>query len=414
MVLSFGQRLDFVASHRPHDPDSTPSGHNYRLWAEVTGPIRPSTGLILPHTLLDRALANVGKQYDHQDFTEHLLPGQSPLESLAHTINTQVASSLKLAQLSQLEISHEGGRGIRQTSSANHEKVSSPTLQSTRHPLPAAEGAGGLPAVEGRGEGELSSSDVPHRLTHLLSGGFSAAHRAHAPRLTDEENRALFGTSNNPAGHGHNYRVEIESPAPISAQPAPWASLDHLNLSHDVPELAGRNAVTETVAELLARRTPTATRVRVWESPDLFAVYEPISARYQLGRRYHFHSAHSLSVAGVSSAANLRRYGRCALDGSHGHAYTAYAVVEGDLDPLTDTVFNLAELDGAALPLLRSLEDSDLNDSLPEFKGSPATVEQAALAIWRRLEDILGAALVEFSLYDMPYRRAQVKRGSDG
>src|SRR6476469_28967 len=35
--------------------------------------------------------------------------------------------------------------------------------------------------------------------------GFSAAHRLHAPQLSDQENRALYGKCNNPNGHGHNY-----------------------------------------------------------------------------------------------------------------------------------------------------------------------------------------------------------------
>lgn len=37
---------------------------------------------------------------------------------------------------------------------------------------------------------------------------FAASHRLHSPGLSDAENRAVFGKCNNPAGHGHNYRVE--------------------------------------------------------------------------------------------------------------------------------------------------------------------------------------------------------------
>lgn len=37
---------------------------------------------------------------------------------------------------------------------------------------------------------------------------FAAAHRLHAPELTDAENQRIFGKCNNPSGHGHNYRVE--------------------------------------------------------------------------------------------------------------------------------------------------------------------------------------------------------------
>ena len=38
---------------------------------------------------------------------------------------------------------------------------------------------------------------------------FSAAHRLHVAKLSNEDNHQLFGKCNNPAGHGHNYRVEV-------------------------------------------------------------------------------------------------------------------------------------------------------------------------------------------------------------
>ena len=38
---------------------------------------------------------------------------------------------------------------------------------------------------------------------------FSAAHRLHCNDLSDEENREVFGKCNNPAGHGHNYVIEV-------------------------------------------------------------------------------------------------------------------------------------------------------------------------------------------------------------
>lgn len=35
---------------------------------------------------------------------------------------------------------------------------------------------------------------------------FSAAHRLHTPRLSDEENVKLYGKCNHRHGHGHNYK----------------------------------------------------------------------------------------------------------------------------------------------------------------------------------------------------------------
>ena len=41
-----------------------------------------------------------------------------------------------------------------------------------------------------------------------MQRAFSAAHRLHAPRLSESENLALYGKCNNPRGHGHRYLTE--------------------------------------------------------------------------------------------------------------------------------------------------------------------------------------------------------------
>lgn len=46
---------------------------------------------------------------------------------------------------------------------------------------------------------------------------FSASHRLHAPRLSDEENDRIYGKCNNPGGHGHNYGLEVT----VSGDPDP-------------------------------------------------------------------------------------------------------------------------------------------------------------------------------------------------
>jgi|SRR5580704_1461801 6-pyruvoyltetrahydropterin/6-carboxytetrahydropterin synthase len=38
---------------------------------------------------------------------------------------------------------------------------------------------------------------------------FSASHRLHSDRMSDDENQAIYGKCNNPYGHGHNYIVEV-------------------------------------------------------------------------------------------------------------------------------------------------------------------------------------------------------------
>lgn len=46
---------------------------------------------------------------------------------------------------------------------------------------------------------------------------FSASHRLHSVRLTEAENRELYGKCNNPYGHGHNYVVDVSVMGPLDA-----------------------------------------------------------------------------------------------------------------------------------------------------------------------------------------------------
>jgi 6-pyruvoyltetrahydropterin/6-carboxytetrahydropterin synthase len=82
---------------------------------------------------------------------------------------------------------------------------------------------------------------------------FSAAHRYHNPDFSDEKNLELFGACNNPAGHGHNYGLEVT----VAGEPDPATGffmnatdlkrivqerivdvVDHRFLNKDVPHFA--------------------------------------------------------------------------------------------------------------------------------------------------------------------------------
>jgi 6-pyruvoyltetrahydropterin/6-carboxytetrahydropterin synthase len=120
---------------------------------------------------------------------------------------------------------------------------------------------------------------------------FSASHRYHNPDFSPEENRRIFGKCNYPNGHGHNYVLEVT----VGGETDPATGMvldlrelkdvmerevmnrmDHRSLNHEVPELAGRIPTCENVAaviwDLLAPKIQRGklTRVRLWESPDLY------------------------------------------------------------------------------------------------------------------------------------------------
>jgi 6-pyruvoyltetrahydropterin/6-carboxytetrahydropterin synthase len=124
---------------------------------------------------------------------------------------------------------------------------------------------------------------------------FSAAHRLHADQLSDAENRRVFGKCNNPAGHGHNYRVEVVVRAPVDAlghvlaveqldavvDQAVIQPLDHKHLNLDVPQFAGRNPSVENIVQVVFEMLAPAVRalgvsleeVSVWETSKTVCTY---------------------------------------------------------------------------------------------------------------------------------------------
>jgi len=140
-----------------------------------------------------------------------------------------------------------------------------------------------------------------HDMDHVLIRQryeFSAAHRLHTPSLSDEQNREVFGKCNNPAGHGHNYELEIALRTAIDPHGHTPAAehidaivdehaiehLDHKHLNHDVPQFAKLNPSVENIAQViwqmldgrfdsLAPAGGTLEEIRVWETGKTVCAY---------------------------------------------------------------------------------------------------------------------------------------------
>jgi 6-pyruvoyltetrahydropterin/6-carboxytetrahydropterin synthase len=129
---------------------------------------------------------------------------------------------------------------------------------------------------------------------------FSASHRLHAPGLSDAENRRIFGKCNNPAGHGHNYQLEVTVRAPLTDEGnvLPVESLDalvnhvvvekldHKHLDIDVPQFRGINTTVENIARVIFEMLTAEIsslgvdleQVRVWETGKTVCTYRGATA----------------------------------------------------------------------------------------------------------------------------------------
>lgn len=105
------------------------------------------------------------------------------------------------------------------------------------------------------------------RVTRRLH--FSAGHRLHNSELSDEENRKIYGLCNNPAGHGHNYGLEVTLRGELDprtgyvfdlkrlkdvVEEVVLGDVDHANLNVDVSWLEGVIPTAENIAVEIWRR----------------------------------------------------------------------------------------------------------------------------------------------------------------
>ncbi len=118
---------------------------------------------------------------------------------------------------------------------------------------------------------------------------FSASHRLHAPQLSDEQNREIFGKCNNPFGHGHNYVLEVTVRGPVDSATGLVVNAqaldrlvrnqvlvryDHRNLNADVPVFATVPPTTENVTSEIRKDLashwpetfPALERIRIYET----------------------------------------------------------------------------------------------------------------------------------------------------
>jgi len=236
-------------------------GHNYVLDVTVEGEVNPTTGMVVNIKRIDDLLkAVVIRQFDGKSINDEIPFFQahaSSLENLLLYIAGQLAGDGVLPA------------EVRLTTLRLEEM---PTLY-----------------------GELSLSADSTYMTLTRTFEFAASHRLDSPLLTPEQNLELFGKCNNPAGHGHNYILEVT----VSGVPDPNTGMivdledldrlvgelvvdryDHKNLNVDIPEFQRMTTTSEIVAleifnRLKDRLPAKLLRVRLHETArNMFEVSE--------------------------------------------------------------------------------------------------------------------------------------------
>ncbi len=223
---------------------------------------------------------------------------------------------------------------------------------------------------------------------------FLASHRYWLPELSEAENMAKFGLSAKLPGQGHNYVVFISMSGELDEygmvlnlsdvkhiiKREATGQLDFSYLNEVWPEFQETLPTTENIAHVIWQRLAPhlpLVRVQLLEHPQLWADYTGEGKKVALTVRSHFSAAHRL-------APNLsaEKYGKCTR--THGHNYHLEVTVEGEIDPRTGMIVDLAAVNRVVEDyVLELLDHSCLNEDIPYFAESEIvpTTENIALYI---------------------------------
>lgn len=121
-------------------------------------------------------------------------------------------------------------------------------------------------------------------------------------------------------------------------------------------------------------------------------------------RRERFNAAHRLFKPEYSDDMNLQVFGKCSNPNWHGHNYTLFVTVKGEVNPDTGFLVNLKDLSEIINQhVLEKVDHKNINIEVGFMSGKLASTENLAIGIWNQLSEpvaALGAALHSIKLYE--------------
>jgi 6-pyruvoyltetrahydropterin/6-carboxytetrahydropterin synthase len=231
---------------------------------------------------------------------------------------------------------------------------------------------------------------------------FSAGRRLHAPHLSDEENRALFGRDALP--HGHDYILDVFYGGTIDERDGMivnltdlkpviatvLAPLDGAFLDADVPHFQRVRPTAENLVNFVWQQLPKelgeAHLVRITLRESASTRVEKNSQFMRITRSYEFAAAHRLHVPQMSEESNAALYGRCNNLAGHGHNYGLEVTVEGAPDEVSGRIIAPDELDKIVEEeVFDNFDHKHLNIDCPEFQSLVPTSENLARVIFDKM-----------------------------
>jgi 6-pyruvoyltetrahydropterin/6-carboxytetrahydropterin synthase len=404
MLLTVSKRLEFSASRRLFVPEWTESenlsvfgpetkarygsGRNYVAYFIFTGPVDPTTGMLINISeIKERARKVLRAGFDHKFLNEDnpsFRDVPPTAENITRQLYVDVAPLFSDAE-AKLCACH---------------LTESPERSATYYSVGACEA------------------------NYWFE--FSAARKTMSPLLSAEENAQLFGKS--VSIHGHNYRTRLTfreeqfDPEKLSGLVrydaidaclrALRSELDHHYLNEDVIGLKNCPITTESLAGYMYERASgmmPLQRVRLHERDDFFAEAWKGNT-ILLGLQVPFHAAHRLHTAVLSDAENATLYGKCNNSLGHGHRYLTETTIGGEYDARSGTLYDFVAFRNAIEESLEPWRDRHLDLETEDFRDIPSTGENIVRAVWPKIDNRLNQQLVRLRLWETANNRFTLRR----
>ncbi len=123
-----------------------------------------------------------------------------------------------------------------------------------------------------------------------------------------------------------------------------------------------------------------------------------------VARRLHFNAAHRLHNPARSDEWNRSTFGACNNANYHGHNYEIDVLVEGEIDPETGYVLDVAILKAIVQEhVLDLLDHRNLNLDVPWFNTRLPSAENIAVFCWEQIAPRLPAGRLKLiRLWETP------------
>ncbi|MEZ4697539.1 MAG: 6-carboxytetrahydropterin synthase [Rhodothermales bacterium] len=124
--------------------------------------------------------------------------------------------------------------------------------------------------------------------------------------------------------------------------------------------------------------------------------------RVAVTRRITFNAAHRLHNPDKSDEWNRETFGKCNSPNWHGHNYQLFITLEGEPDPETGFVYDLAKLKQIVEDnVVSQVDHKNLNLDVPFLEGTLTSTENLAIGIWNQIKPhIQGADLVSVRIVE--------------